>query len=222
MKMINLFVKRAFDIVLSLFAILLLTVVPLFIVIPIVIRLTSKGPAVFRQVRIGRGTTPFMMLKFRTMITEQYDENGVEIMAEDRITKIGKFLRKTSLDEITQLFNILTGSMSFVGPRPMLDYQVERCTEEEKRRFEMRPGVTGWAQVTGRNNITWTERIQYDIEYVNNFNLWFDLKILLKTILVVLTKEGVDIRPEYRQVDRFSKHYDATCEEKTASDKGEQ
>jgi len=222
MKMINLFVKRAFDIVLSLFAILLLTVVPVFIVIPIVIRLTSKGPAVFRQVRIGRGTTPFMMLKFRTMITEQYDENGVEIMAEDRITKIGKFLRKTSLDEITQLFNILTGSMSFVGPRPMLDYQVERCTEEEKRRFEMRPGVTGWAQVTGRNNITWTERIQYDIEYVNNFNLWFDLKILLKTILVVLTKEGVDIRPEYRQVDRFSKHYDAACEEKTASDKGEQ
>jgi len=104
----------------------------------------------------------------------------------------------------------------------MLDYQVERCTEEEKRRFEMRPGVTGWAQVTGRNNITWTERIQYDIEYVNNFNLWFDLKILLKTIFVVLTKEGVDIRPEYRQVDRFSKHYDATCEEKTASDKGEQ
>ena len=191
MKMINLFVKRAFDIVLSLFAILLLTVVPVFIVIPIVIRLTSKGPAVFRQVRIGRGTTPFMMLKFRTMITEQYDENGVEIMAEDRITKIGKFLRKTSLDEITQLFNILTGSMSFVGPRPMLDYQVERCTEEEKRRFEMRPGVTGWAQVTGRNNITWTERIQYDIEYVNNFNLWFDLKILWMTFLKVVKRDGV-------------------------------
>ena len=222
MREFNLFVKRVFDVVFSLLAIVLLTIIPVLIVIPIVIRLTSKGPAVFKQVRIGRGTTPFMMLKFRTMITEQYDSNGVEIMSEDRITKVGKFLRKTSLDEVMQLFNILMGSMSLVGPRPMLDYQVERCTEEERTRFEMRPGVTGWAQVTGRNNITWTERIQYDIEYVNNFSLWFDLKIFLRTILVVLKREGVDIQPAYRAVDRFSKCYDATSEEDGASNESAQ
>jgi lipopolysaccharide/colanic/teichoic acid biosynthesis glycosyltransferase len=154
------------------------------------------------------------------MITEQYDANGKEIMSENRITKVGRFLRKTSLDEIMQLFNILTGSMSFVGPRPMLDYQAERCTEEERRRFEMRPGVTGLAQVAGRNNITWPERIQYDIEYVNNFSFWFDIKILLKTVVIVFKKEGVDVKPKYRQVDRFSKHYIASSEDENKKQKG--
>lgn len=207
MRELNLLLKRAFDIVLSISAVLLLTLIPVLVVVPLVIRLTSKGPAIFKQVRIGRDTKPFMMLKFRTMIVEQYNANGVEIMPEDRITRVGAFLRKTSLDELMQLFNILAGSMSFVGPRPMLDYQVGRCTEEEKRRFEMRPGVTGWAQVAGRNTITWTERIQYDLNYIDRFTFWLDFKILLKTVLVVLRKEGTDVEPQYRQIDRFSKHY---------------
>ncbi len=219
MRKFNLFIKRAFDIVASFTGIVLLTIIPVYIVIPIIIRLTSKGPAVFTQVRIGLGLKPYRMLKFRTMIVEQYDKNGVEIMSEDRVTKVGRFLRKTSLDEIMQLFNILAGSMSVVGPRPMLGYQVDRCTEAEKRRFDMRPGVTGWAQVAGRNNIKWPERIQYDIEYVNNFNFWLDLKILFKTVLVVLRKEGVDIKTEYRQVDRFSRDYDPTLEAKNSSNK---
>jgi lipopolysaccharide/colanic/teichoic acid biosynthesis glycosyltransferase len=178
-----------------------------FIVVPIVIRLTSKGPALFKQIRIGKNAKPFTMYKFRTMIINQYDENGAEIMSENRITKFGKFLRKTSLDETAQLFNVLNGTMSIVGPRPMLDYQAPRCEEEEILRFEMRPGVTGLAQVKGRNNIRWPERIQYDIEYVKGFNIWQDILIIIKTFLLVFKKEGTDVKLEYRGVDRFSRDY---------------
>lgn len=207
MKKLNLFVKRIFDIVVSSFCIVLLTVIPVYIVLPIIIKITSKGPALFKQIRIGENGKPFIMYKFRTMILEQYDKYGNEIMSEDRITKVGKFLRKTSLDETPQLLNILNGTMSIVGPRPMLDYQLERCEEEELKRFEMRPGVTGLAQVKGRNNIGWPERIQYDIEYVNNFNVLLDVEIIIRTIFLVLRREGTNVRPEYRGVDRFSKYY---------------
>lgn len=207
MRKLNLFVKRIFDIVVSSFCIVLLTVIPVYIVLPIIIKITSKGPALFKQIRIGENGKPFIMYKFRTMILEQYDKNGNEIMSEDRITKVGKFLRKTSLDETPQLLNILNGTMSIVGPRPMLDYQLERCEEEELKRFEMRPGVTGLAQVKGRNNIGWPERIQYDIEYVNNFNVLLDVEIIIRTIFLVLRREGTNVRPEYRGVDRFSKYY---------------
>lgn len=206
-RKINLFLKRFFDITASLICIIILTIIPVFIIIPIMVRLTSKGPAIFRQVRAGRNARPFMMLKFRTMIIEKYDIAGKEIMSENRITKFGRFLRKTSLDETPQMFNILLGTMSFVGPRPMLDYQADRCTQEEKQRFSMRPGVTGLAQVKGRNNINWTERIKYDLEYIKTFNIWKDLEILLKTVLMVFKKEGTDVKPEYRRVDRFSRDY---------------
>jgi len=141
------------------------------------------------------------------MMLEQYDANGVEIMSENRITKVGRFLRKTSLDELPQLFNILKGDMSIVGPRPMLDYQAPRCRGEEKLRFQMRPGMTGLAQVKGRNNIRWEERIKFDIEYVKTFTFWLDIVILVKTVLLVFKREGTDVKPEYRTVDRFSKHY---------------
>ena len=207
MRVLNLFLKRAFDIVVSLVAIIILTVIPVLIVVPIVIRLTSTGPALFKQVRIGKDQKPFTMYKFRTMILEQYDENGNEIMSEARITKIGRLLRKTSLDELPQLFNILNGTMSIIGPRPMLDYQAPRCEGEEFLRFKMRPGLTGLAQVKGRNNIVWEERIQYDIEYVKTFTFWQDIMIMIKTVLLVFKKEGTDVKPEYRGVSRFSKHY---------------
>ena len=207
MRVLNLFLKRAFDIVVSLIAIIILTVIPVLIVVPIVIRLTSNGPALFKQVRIGKDQKPFTMYKFRTMILEQYDENGEEIMSEARITKIGRLLRKASLDELPQLFNILNGTMSIIGPRPMLDYQAPRCEGEEFLRFKMRPGLTGLAQVKGRNNIVWEERIQYDIEYVKTFTFWRDIMIMVKTVLLVFKKEGTDVKPEYRGVSRFSKHY---------------
>ncbi len=207
MRSLNLFLKRLFDITVSLICIVLLTVIPVLIIIPVLIRLTSDGPAVFTQTRAGKDGKLFTMYKFRTMIVNRYDENGNEIMSEDRITKIGRILRKTSLDELPQLFNILLGHMSIVGPRPMLDYQVERCIGEEKMRFNMRPGMTGLAQVKGRNNIGWEERIKFDIEYVKNFTFLMDIKIIFDTVLLVLKREGTDVKPEYRGVDRFSKYY---------------
>ena len=207
MRKLNLALKRAFDIVVSLFFIILLTVIPVLIVVPLVIKLTSKGPAMFTQERIGKDLKPFKMYKFRTMIVEQYDENGDEIMSEDRITKIGRILRKTSLDELPQLFNILNGTMSIVGPRPMLDYQAPRCEGEEVLRFQMRPGMTGLAQAKGRNNLGWPERIKYDIEYVKTFTFWLDIKILVLTVVMVFKHTGTEVKPEYRGADRFSKHY---------------
>lgn len=200
-------VKRVADVAISLACIVLLFVVPVFELVYLAIKLHSKGPALFSQTRIGKDKKPFVMYKFRTMITEQYDKEGREIMSEDRITPIGKFLRKTSLDELPQLFNILNGTMSIVGPRPMLDYQAGRCTAEENGRFAMRPGITGWAQVKGRNNIQWPERIQYDLEYIRNYSLWWDVKVVFLTFATVFTREGTDVKAEYRGVDRFSKHY---------------
>lgn len=216
MRGFNLFLKRAFDIIVSLVCIVIFTVVPVMIVVPIVIRLTSNGPALFRQTRVGKDGKPFVMYKFRTMMLEQYDKNGVEIMSETRITKVGRFLRKTSLDELPQLFNILNGTMSIVGPRPMLDYQAPRCRGEEVLRFQMRPGMTGLAQIKGRNNIQWEERIRYDIEYVKTFSFWLDIVILVKTVLLVFKREGTDVKPQYRGVDRFSKHYVPETEENSA------
>ena len=207
MRLFNLFLKRSFDIVVSLIMILLLIVIPVLIVVPIIIKCTSKGPVMYNATRIGKGQKPFKMYKFRTMITERYDKDGNEIMSEDRITKMGRILRKTSLDELPQLFNILGGSMSFVGPRPMLDYQAPRCEGDEVLRFEMRPGMAGLAQAKGRNNISWTERIQYDIEYYKTFSFWLDLKIMVKTALMVFKHTGTEVKPEYRGADRFSKHY---------------
>ena len=207
MRTFNFALKRIFDIIVSLFFIVFFIVVPVFIVVPIVIRLTSKGPAIFTQIRVGKNKRLFKMYKFRTMIVEQYDNDGNEIMSEDRITKIGRFLRKTSLDELPQLFNILNGTMSIVGPRPMLDYQAPRCEGDEVLRFSVRPGMTGLAQAVGRNNLSWPERIQYDIEYVKKFTFWLDVVIIFKTVLTVFKHTGTDVKPEYRGADRFSKHY---------------
>ena len=207
MRNFNFFLKRVFDIFVSIFVLIVFTVIPVMIVVPIVIRLTSKGPAIYTQTRVGRHGEHFTLYKFRTMIVEQYDADGNEIMSEKRITKVGKFLRKTSLDELPQLFNVLNGTMSIVGPRPMLDYQAPRCIGEEKMRFDVRPGLTGLAQVKGRNNIRWEERIRYDVEYIKNYTFWSDIVIMFKTVFMVFKKTGTDVKPEYRGVDRFSKYY---------------
>ena len=207
MRKFNFFLKRAFDISVSLVMIILLTAIPVLLIVPLAIKLTSKGPVMYNATRIGKDMKPFKMYKFRTMITERYDAEGNEIMSEDRITKIGRILRKTSLDELPQLFNILNGTMSIVGPRPMLDYQAPRCEGDEVLRFQVRPGMTGLAQAKGRNNISWTERIQYDIEYVKNFSFWLDIKIIFGTVLMVFKHTGTEVKPEYRGADRFSKYY---------------
>jgi len=193
MRKFQLFIKRAFDIIASFTLIVLLIAIPVFIVVPILIRLTSKGPAVFTQERVGKNGKIFKIYKFRTMRIpeDSLDENGNQLPPKERITKVGRFLRKTSIDELMQLFNILGGSMSFVGPRPTLPYQTERYTEEQKKRHDMRPGVTGWAQVNGRNDLTWTEKIEYDVEYIEKFSLWFDIKIFFRTVGVVFGMKGI-------------------------------
>lgn len=201
MKKFQLFWKRFFDITVSLFLIILLTAIPVLIVVPILIKLTSKGPAVYKQERVGKDGKVFNILKFRTMSNPPegsvcikgayYTADGQLIDSRDRITKIGAFLRKTSLDELMQLFNILKGDMSIVGPRPTLVYQVERYNDEQRRRLEMRPGVTGWAQVHGRNDLTWTEKIVYDLQYIDHFSLGMDIRILFLTIGTVFGGKGV-------------------------------
>lgn len=193
MRNVQLALKRTGDILVSAVLILLLIAIPVLIVVPILIKLTSKGPAVFKQERAGKDGKTFTIYKFRTMRIPEHslDENGNLLEPKDRITKVGKLLRKTSLDELMQLFNILNGTMSLVGPRPTLPYQIERYDDVQRRRLHMRPGVTGWAQVNGRNDLTWTEKIVYDVEYVDNYSIWFDIKVLFRTVGVVLKSEGI-------------------------------
>ena len=193
MRKFQLFIKRAFDLTVSLILLVCMIIIPVMIVIPILIKLTSKGPAVFTQDRVGKDGKIFKIYKFRTMLIpeESFAPDGRQLEPKERITKVGRFLRKTSLDELMQIFNVINGTMSFVGPRPTLPYQVENYTERQKKRMLMRPGVTGWAQVNGRNDLTWSEKIEYDIEYVEKFSLWFDIRICFKTVSVVLKQDGI-------------------------------
>ena len=198
MRKFQLFIKRAFDLTVSIILLLCMIVIPVMIVIPILIKLTSKGPAVFTQDRVGKDGKIFKIYKFRTMLIpeESFAPDGRQLEPKERITKVGRFLRKTSLDELMQIFNVINGTMSFVGPRPTLPYQVENYNEHQKKRMLMRPGVTGWAQVNGRNDLTWSEKIEYDIEYIENFSLWFDLRIYFRTVAVVLKQDGIAFTKE--------------------------
>ena len=210
MRKLQLGIKRAVDIVAALSIIGLLIAFPLLIIIPIAICLDSKGPAVFTQERMGKDGKVFKIYKFRTMRIpeESLDENGNMLEPKQRITKVGAILRKTSLDELMQVFNVLNGTMSIVGPRPSLPYQADNYTERQHKRFEMRPGITGWAQVNGRNDLTWTEKIEYDLEYIENYSVWFDVKILFRTIGVVFKQEGI----AFEKHDAITAKKDATAE----------
>ncbi|NLK98434.1 sugar transferase [Defluviitalea saccharophila] len=191
MKEIQIMIKHGLDKLIAF--ILFIAVSPIFFIIALGIKLTSKGPVFFIQERVGKDGKDFKIYKFRTMIQNAVNMgNGIYTEENDpRITKIGRILRKTSLDELPQLINILKGDMSIIGPRPTLRYQVEKYNEFQMQRLKMRPGVTGLAQVNGRNSLPWAKRIEYDVEYVNNYSLWLDLKIIIKTVKVVLTAEGV-------------------------------
>lgn len=194
MRKIQYGIKRLFDFILSAIMIIVLIAIPALIVIPLVIRLTSTGKAVFKQTRVGKNGKEFQIYKFRTMLIpeERIDANGDVLEPNDSITKIGAFLRRTSLDELPQLFNILKGDMSFVGPRPMIPSQVAKISEYQKTRHRMRPGVTGLAQVNGRNDLTWDKKLEYDMQYVEHFSLAMDISIFIKTVRVVLLHEGID------------------------------
>lgn len=182
------FFKRFFDIVLSLLAIIILS--PVYLIVSILVLIFMGWPILFKQARPGKNEKIFNMYKFRTM-TNKKDKNGNLLPDEQRLPKFGKFLRKTSLDELPEMFSILNGSMSFVGPRPLLVKYLPYYTEEEHHRHDVRPGLTGWAQANGRNLVNWDERFKLDLEYVNNVSLKTDIKVILKTINVVLKREGI-------------------------------
>ncbi len=187
--------KRALDVFVSGFFIVLLS--PVFLALALIIKLTSPGPVLFRQGRMGRNGKPFGICKFRSMITNAPDvrnPDGSAYTGEDdpRVTKIGKFLRKTSLDELPQLFNVFKGDMSLVGPRPDQVDQIKYYTEEEKRKLLVKPGITGLAQINGRNNIPWSKRKRLDIEYVDRQSFFFDVGILFKTVPYVLLRKDVN------------------------------
>lgn len=182
------FFKRFFDIVLSLLALIVLS--PVMLITAILIKIKLGSPVIFKQKRPGKNEKIFTLHKFRTM-TDKKDENGNLLPDSERLTKFGKILRSTSIDELPELINIIKGDMSIVGPRPLLVEYLELYSETEKRRHDVRPGLTGLAQVNGRNATTWEERFKYDIEYVNKITFWEDLKIILKTIKKVFVREGI-------------------------------
>lgn len=180
--------KRILDIVLSIIMIIVLS--PIIAVVAILVRIKLGTPIIFMQKRPGKDGKIFTLYKFRTM-TDEIDAMGELLPDEVRLKKFGKFLRSTSLDELPELVNILKGEMSFVGPRPLLVEYLELYNEEQSRRHEVRPGLTGLAQVNGRNDTTWADRLRHDVEYVNNISFKNDLLIILKTIKLVFTRKGV-------------------------------
>lgn len=180
--------KRAFDIICAASALLLLS--PLLVLIAIMVRLRLGTPVLFRQERPGLHGKPFLMYKFRTM-TDRCDQQGNLLADSERLTAFGKTLRSTSLDELPELINVLKGDMSLVGPRPLLMEYLDRYTPQQARRHEVRPGITGWAQVNGRNALSWEERFKLDVWYVDNCSMLLDFRILLKTVGKVVGREGI-------------------------------
>jgi lipopolysaccharide/colanic/teichoic acid biosynthesis glycosyltransferase len=183
--------------------ILLMLLSPLFLIIALAIYLNDRGSVFFKHPRPGLNARSFKVWKFRSMVenADRLLKEGGSAKGLDRVTGVGKILRKTSLDELPQLINILKGDMSFIGPRPALMEHLERYTEEQKERFRMKPGVTGLAQVSGRNVLKWSKRIEFDRQYIDNYSLWLDIKILFKTVKVVLCREGISLDRNVEEVD---------------------
>lgn len=187
--MYKLFLKRFIDIILSGFALVILS--PIILILWIWLTLANKGAgAFFIQERPGKDTEIFKVIKFKTM-TDERDNNGNLLPDAMRITKIGKFIRSTSLDELPQLWNVMKGDMALIGPRPLLPQYLPLYSIEQSRRHEVRPGITGWAQVNGRNSISWGERFKYDVWYVDNLSLIVDLKIIFLTLNQVFRRNGI-------------------------------
>ena len=192
------FFKRFFDILFSLILIIVLS--PVYLIISIFVLIFMGWPVLFKQPRPGKDEKIFNMYKFRTM-TNKKDKEGNLLPDEERLPKFGKLLRKTSLDELPEIFLIFVGKMSFIGPRPLVVKYLPYYTEEEKHRHDVRPGLTGWAQVNGRNNLNWDDRFKFDIEYVNNISLLFDLKIVFLTIKKVLFASDISVRGTNKLLD---------------------
>jgi undecaprenyl phosphate N,N'-diacetylbacillosamine 1-phosphate transferase len=191
------FGKRVFDIVLTVLALTILS--PVLCLIAALVKLTSHGPVLYVQERIGKDSVPFRFIKFRTMV-EGAEKQGAGILClknDPRVTTLGRILRRYSLDELPQLFNVLRGDMSLIGPRPGLAYQVKEYTPLQRRRLTVLPGISGWAQVNGRNAITWDERIRRDLEYIDLISFAMDMRILLRTFGAVLKSESLIAQKDY-------------------------
>lgn len=183
-------IKRLIDFIFALIAFVVFF--PFFLVVWILLMISNKSMKVFFvQPRIGKNDKVFMIVKFKTM-TDEKDDKGNLLPDVQRLTKIGKFVRSTSLDEIPQLLNVLKGDMSLIGPRPLLVQYLPLYNATQRRRHEVRPGITGWAQVNGRNTISWKAKFEYDVWYVDNISMGLDIKIIIKTVLNVLTRSGVE------------------------------
>lgn len=184
----NRFIKRLVDILVAVPSVIILS--PVLILIGFLVHLKIGAPVLFRQARPGLGGKPFTIYKYRTMTDEQ-DEEGNLLSDGERLTRLGRFLRKTSIDELPELFNVIKGDMSIVGPRPLLMQYLERYTPEQARRHEVKPGITGWAQVNGRNAITWEDKFRLDVWYVDNWSIGLDVKIIALTLWKILKREGI-------------------------------
>jgi sugar transferase EpsL len=192
-------IKRLFDLLCAI--VLIIILLPLLIFIALIVWITMGYPFFFCQLRPGYKGKPFMCYKFRTM-NDKRDQHGNLLPDELRLTGLGKFLRATSLDELPELFNVLRGEMSLVGPRPLLMQYLERYTPEQARRHDVLPGITGWAQINGRNALTWEEKFRLDLWYVDNWSFWVDLKILALTAWKVLKREGIN-QPGFATAEEF-------------------
>jgi len=188
-------IKRLFDIIISIS--ILLAISPILLIIALIIILNDGRPILFQQIRSGKDKKPFKFYKFRTM------NNNLKMQDVHRITSLGRFLRKTSLDELPSFFNVLKGDMSVVGPRPLLERYLSRYDEYQIRRLEVKPGITGLAQINGRNNLSWNERFDFDIRYVDKHNIFLDIRIIFDTIFLVFSGKGItpnnqEIMPEFK------------------------
>jgi sugar transferase EpsL len=180
--------KRILDLTVSISAVILLS--PLTLLVALVVRLMLGSPVLFRQQRPGLNGKPFTLYKFRTM-TDARDPQGNLLADAKRLTRLGRFLRSTSMDELPELYNVIKGDMSIVGPRPLLMKYLNRYTTEQMRRHEVKPGITGWAQVNGRNVLTWEDKFRLDVWYVDHQSLWLDLKIIAITVWKIFKREGI-------------------------------
>jgi sugar transferase EpsL len=195
--------KRIFDLFVTVPCLLLIS--PLMGVIALIVRFALGRPVLFRQTRPGYRGEPFVVLKFRTMAEARYAEGNI-LSDEVRLTRLGRFLRSFSLDELPEFINVVRGEMSLVGPRPLLMQYLQRYTSEQARRHNVLPGITGWAQVRGRNVLRWEDRFQLDVWYVDHWSFWLDIKILLLTLWKVVTREGIS-QPGHATMEEFQGYH---------------
>jgi lipopolysaccharide/colanic/teichoic acid biosynthesis glycosyltransferase len=190
--------KRLLDVILSLAALTLLS--PIFALLGVLIYLRLGSPIIFKQERPGLSGNPFTIYKFRTM-REDHDAQGNLLPDSARLTPLGKLMRQTSLDELPELFNVLSGDMSLIGPRPLLMDYLDRYTSQQKHRHDVRPGITGWAQINGRQEIRFSERIEFDLWYIDHLSLWLDIRIIIRTVKKVISGTGVKHGQDVHEVD---------------------